>query len=194
MEMKSWLASSPMLAAIGLMAFLPVPSMAASNQSSEGRNCGSCAATVMPQARDLLNHVERDAQQVSQRAQSLATMADSPNLNRTRQAKQLQRIQNEVDDMHTRLAELNGMKQSLPGPDRQAVNSATSMVQLMSTNTSNAIGDLDSNIQYGGYTQILNNEAQTVAQDISTSVQSSDRRQRAAYYQENLGMLPVFGD
>lgn len=193
MEIKKWLANGPVTAAIGLMAFIPVMSMTMVAQTSTDAQSACTTPTVMPEARNLLNDIWRDAEQVARGTGSLENFADSPSVDRTMQDDQLQNIQAKVEDMDNRLSRLEEIEQSLPPSARKAIDEVTPLVQYMATNTAAALGDLNANIQYGGYAQILNDEAQTIEQDINTGEQSADLRLGAAYDQENLGMLPVFG-
>lgn len=147
----------------------------------------------MPEARNLLNDVWRDAEQVGRRTGSLVNFANSPNIDRTMQDNQLEHIQAKVDEMNDRLIRLEGMKQSVPASDQRAIDQALHLVQLMATGTTAAISDLNANIQYGGYAQILNEEARSVGQGMKNGEQGADVQERATYDQENLGELSAFG-
>jgi chromosome segregation ATPase len=180
------------MAAVGMMALMPATSIAMTTQPSATTSRCPCT-TVMPEARILLNAVRWDAQKIANRADSLENSANTPNSDRTAQSNQLQRIQAKLRDMDSRLGRLEEIKQSLPAPDHQATNEAIFTVRLMQRSTTAAIGDLEAGIQYGGYAKVLNDEAQTLAREMHTAEHSVDLQERAAYDQENLGMLLVFG-
>ncbi len=165
MDIKRWLANGSMMAAIGALALVPVPSIAMAGQNSAAPPPAyGCAATsVTPQARNLLNGVWRDAGQVSHDAASLEGFANSPTVKPRMQESQLTQLQAKVGDMNYRLDRLTGMEQSLPATDQRAISEAIPMVQSMAANTTAAIADLNAGIQYGGYVRTLNREAQSLA-------------------------------
>jgi len=195
MKSKRILANGPMMAAIGMMAFMPATSwaMIGQNSATAQQACACYTTSLTPGASHLLNDVWRDAEQVARRTDSLENFADSPNIDRSMQDHQLKLVQARVNDMDNRLLRLEGMEQSLPPADQRSVNETISLVQSMANDTKDAISDLDASTQYGGYAQLLNEEANTVAQEINSGEQATDVQQRSAYYQENLGTLPVFG-
>jgi hypothetical protein len=195
MKTKRWLANGSMMAAIGAMALIPATAMAMAvqNYGPAQPACGCPSATVAPEARNLLNDVWRDAGQIALRTGSLENLANAPNVDRGIQDRELYLIQDKVNDMNNRLVRLEGMEQSLPAAEQRAINEAAPLVQSMTGDTAAAIGDLEAGTQYGGYAQMLNEEAKTVAREINTGVQTADLQQRGAYYQKNLGMLEAFG-
>ncbi len=170
MDIKRWVTNGSMMAALGVMAFVPVPSIAMT-----GQNSGAATANVTPQARDLLNGVRRDAEQIGQRASSLESLANAPNNQQSMQESELTHIQAKVGDMNYRIDRLEGMQPSLPAADRPAINQALPMVQAMSANAAAAIADLNAGIQYGGYAKILNREAQDVSQDFNFGLSAQAR-------------------
>ena len=195
MDIHRRLANSPMIAAIGMTVFMPMTSMAAieGNCAVVQPVCESRVTTVAPEATTLLNRVWSDADQVARRTESLEHFANDPSADRHMQIDQLKSIQAKVEDMSQRLGRLQGMEASLPFGDQHAIREASAVVRSMSTDANYAIGDLNADIAYGGYTQLLDQEARTVAQDVNRGEQSADLQERAAYYAENLGMLTVFG-
>ena len=183
MDIKRWLANSPMMVAAGVIMLTPATSMAmnAPNYGADQASCDCSTATISPQARDLLNDVWWDAGQIAVRTGSLQTYADSPNVDRGVQDRQFQQIRSEVADMSNRLVQLDGMEQSLPASEQRAINEAAPVVRSMVNDTADAFGDLKADIQYGGYTQILNDEARTVERDIDDGEHTADLRQSASY-------------
>ena len=168
MELKRWLANGSMMAAIGVMAFMPPTSVAMSAQNSAAvqQASGCITTTLTPEARNLLNDVWRDAEQVARDTASLKSFANVPNIDRGVQDHRLMQIQAKVADMDNRLLQLEG--QALPPSDQRAIHEAMPLVQSMANDTTDAIGDLEARTQYGGYAQMLNEEATTVAREIST--------------------------
>ena len=170
MEINRWLRNGPMLAAVGLIAFIPMTSMAAVE-----RDCASaeqepqcCATTAAPEARGLLNDMWRDAAQVVRQTDSLQILANSPSVDRSIQTEELVQIRADVADMENRLCRLEAIQGSLPSAEQQAILEASPLVRSMANDTNDAIGDLDASIPYGGYTQMLHTEAQTVSQNSDT--------------------------
>lgn len=195
MDIKRWLVNGSITAALGMMAFVPAQSIAMTGQNSSAAQGGSgcLTANVTPQARELLNGVRRDAEQISQRTSSLESLANAPTNQQSMQESELTHIQAKVGDMNYRIDRLEEMQPSLPAADRQAINEALPMVQAMAANTTAAIADLNARIQYGGYAKTLNQEAQTLAQYIHADEHAANVQERSAYYRNNLGMLEVFG-
>ena len=194
MKLKCWLRNGPMLAAVGVAALIPMTSMAAIGQPCAASEASECSwATNAPEARNLLNDMWRDADQVARQANSLQNLANDPNADRQIQADQLGEIQATIAEMDKRLCSLEGIQASLPSAEQQVMREASPLVRSMENDNSNALGDLNKSIPYGGYTQILTEEAQTVAQDINLGEHLADMQQRAASHQKNQGMLEVFG-
>ena len=200
MDISKWLKKDGIICAIGLIAFAPMASMAATGQPRVAPTTISGYSSSMPEARNLLNDMRTESQRVADRATMLDNLANEPNVTDwDMQAHQLRRIKAEVDRLGRQLHRLQGIAPTLPPADQQAVSQAAPLVQYMADNTDDAINYLNAHTdgfwtpRYRDYTQNLDTEARTLARTVHSDEHLGNVEERAPYYQKNLGMLIVFG-
>ena len=179
MEIQKLLRTGPVLAAVGLIALLPMSSMGAAHG-----NCASTRiSTATPDSRGLLNGMWKDAQQVARQSESLQSLADHPAVHTRMQTEELASIQATASDMENRLCRLEAMKASPPSAEQRAIFEAAPLVRSIANDTTAAIGDHGVSIAYGGYTQVLDSEAQALATNIDISEHVAAMHQRSVQHQ-----------